>query len=140
MRAKTIKALGPRDGKAGFRRSDGHGSLLESGDARTVARYLARERQKQALRSERDVLVLALAGRIGEQTLAERLDVTQDTAAKLLAGARDRLSSGSSSSEPMMAVARPVGDQDRRADLDTYYEALGARPRFALRRSPSPPS
>jgi hypothetical protein len=121
-------------------RHDEHGSLLDSGDARTVARYLALQRQKKELRGERDLVVLALGRDIGERALAERLDVTQETVGKLLADARGRLNVGFSPTEPMITVGRPGRDPERWAEVDTYYEALGGRPRFSFRDEPSPPS
>jgi hypothetical protein len=95
---------------------------------RTVARYLARERRKAELRAARDVLVLTLAADIGERALAGRLDVTRETVGKLLADARDRLHAESPLTDPMIAVPHRDSDPDSRAELDTYYEALGARP------------
>ena len=65
-------------------RRTGHELLPESGAVRIVNRYLARERQREELRRERDTLVVAIARDIGECALAERLEVPQETVGKLL--------------------------------------------------------
>ena len=111
-----------------------HELLPESGAVRTVTRYLVRERQKEELRRERDTLVLAIARDIGEHALAERLEVPQQTVAKLLGDAGKRLNVGVSPTEPMITARRLSRDRHRWAEIDTYYEALGSGAWFALRR------
>jgi len=114
-----------------------HGPLIDSRDGHAAARYLARECQKKELRRERDELVLAIARKGGERALVEQLDVTQENLGKLLAGARERLNGDGSS--PTITIRRLSRDPDRWAELDSYYEALGSRPGFTVRRMASPP-
>jgi hypothetical protein len=125
-------------------RRDDLGPQLDDGETRDVSRYFVRERQKQSLRRERDVLVLSIARDIGELALAERLDVAQETVGRLVADARERLNAGSSPKEPIITARRLSRDPHRWAEIDTYYEALGARPelggrpKFGRRRRASP--
>lgn len=113
---------------------DGHDRelLVRSRDARTVTRFFAREREKQELRRERDALMLRIARDLGEGGLAARLDVTPAVVGKLLAGARERLDTSA------ITVRRMSANRERWADVDTYYEALGSRPRTSS-RGPLPP-
>jgi hypothetical protein len=108
--------------------------LSASGAMRTVNRYLARQRQREELRRERDTLVLAIARDIGERALAERMEVQQETVGKLLGDAGNRLNVGLSPTEPMITARRLSRDRHRWAEIDTYYEALGSGAWFALRR------
>jgi len=55
----------------------------------------------------------------------------------LLAAARDRLNGDGSS--PTITIRRLSRDPDRWAELDSYYQALGSRPGFMVRRTASPP-
>jgi hypothetical protein len=111
--------------------------LVGRRERRNVARYFAREREKQELRRERDAVMLRIAGDLGIAVLAQQLDVTPAVVDKLLADARERLGAGSSGSEPTITVRRLAADRDRWVDVDTYYEALGSRP--AIRPRPMPP-
>ena len=106
---------------------------LGSRDAGSVARYIARERQKHDLRRERDVVVLALARDLGERELAERMDLTHAAIDRLVEGARDRLGAGVSSEESMIVARRLRADPNRWADADAHFEALGSGPQ--IRRS-----
>jgi hypothetical protein len=115
------------------------GVHFDSPDAASVASYIARERQKQDLRRERDVVVLALARDLGERALAERMDVTQAAIDRLVEGARDRLGAGAPSEEPMILARRLGADPDRWADADAHFEALGSGPQIRLRRGAPPP-
>ena len=106
---------------------------LDSRDAESVARYIARERQKHDLRCERDAVVLALARDLGVRVLAERMDVTLTAIDRLVEGARDRLGARASSEESMIVARRLRADPERWADADAHFEALGSRPQ--IRRS-----
>ena len=106
---------------------------LDSREAGSVARYIARERQKHDLRRERDVVVLALARDLGARELAERMDVTHTAIDRLVEGARDRLGAGASSEESIIVARRLRADPDRWADADAHFEALGSGPQ--IRRS-----
>jgi hypothetical protein len=112
---------------------------LDSRDAGSIARFIARERQKHDLRRERDVLVLALARDLGEHALAERLDLTRAAIDRIVEGARDRLGARASSEEPMILARRLPADPDRWADADEHFEALGSGPQIRLRRGAPPP-
>ena len=106
---------------------------LDSCEAGSVARYIARERQKHDLRRERDVVVLALARDLGARELAERMDVTHAAIDRLVEGARDRLAAGASYEQSMIVARRLRADPDRWADADAHFEALGSGPQ--IRRS-----
>ena len=108
------------------------GVHLDSREAGSVARYIARERQKHDLRRERDVVVLALASDLGARELAERM-VTHAAIDRLVEGARDRLGAGASSAESIIIARRLRADPDRWADADAHFEALGSGPQ--IRRS-----
>ena len=97
-------------------------------EARTVARYFTREREKQELRRERDVVMLRIARDLGEGTLADGLHVTPAVVDKLVAAARARLDTS------QITARRTSANRERWADVDTYYEALGSRPRISPRR------
>ncbi len=89
-----------------------------------AARFLARERQKDELRRERDHLVLDLAANIGEAALAQRLGVSDDVLARMLAGARARLDARTrQSGEPH--ARRLSRNPQRWAEADTHFAALG---------------
>jgi hypothetical protein len=115
------------------------GRLIEPGGEVSfdAARYVIRERQKKELRRERDAIVLAVAKDLGEQGLAERLGVGQPAAAKLLAGARERLDATRSPAEHEIAARRLGGDRDRWAEADAHYEQLGRGPVLRVRRGTS---
>ncbi len=101
--------------------------LLDGGASVNAARQLARERQKQELRRERDVIVLRIARDLGEQGMAERLGVSRPVVDKLLADARSRLDAGElPASWAEIAVRRLAPDGARFADADDHYEALGS--------------
>jgi hypothetical protein len=101
--------------------------LLDGGACANAARHLARERQKQELRRERDVIVLRIARDLGEQGMAERLGVGRPVVDKLLADARNRLDATASPPRgPEIAVRRLPPDGERFADADDHYEALGS--------------
>jgi hypothetical protein len=102
--------------------------LLDDGEARSVARYLACERQKRELRRERDTLVLALAHDLGEPRLAERMGVAQGVIGRLVATARHSLRGSSLCGDAPIVVRRLSSDRDRWADADAHYEALGSAP------------
>jgi|GEM_PF-4923737 len=121
------RQLGPRNG--GNREV-----LVGDRDARTVARYFAREREKQELRRERDAVMLGIARHLGEGTLAERLQVAPAVVDKLLASARERLNTST------ITIRRMGANRDRWADVDMYYEALGSRPGVSSRRRIPPES
>ena len=106
---------------------------LDSRDAGSVARYIARERQKHDLRRERDVVVLALARDLGERELAQRMNVTHAAIDRLVERARDRLAAGASSEQSMIVARRLRADPHRWADADAHFEALGSGPQ--IRRS-----
>jgi hypothetical protein len=126
------------DGRRPSRGDDSDRALLVGRrERRNVARHFAREREKQELRRERDAVLLRIAGDLGIAVLAQQLDVTPAVVDKLLAGARERLSAGSTGSGPTITVRRLTVDRDRWAEVDTYYEALGGRP--AIRPRPAPP-
>jgi hypothetical protein len=107
---------------------DAHGSV-------NAARFLARERQKQELRRERDAIVVALARDFGEGGLAESLGVSGAVVGKLVAGARERLGEGpDGEGEPQITVRRLGADSQRWAEVDAHYEALGSGPSLTDRR------
>ncbi len=117
---------------------DGEIALAGAGGA---ARYLARERQKQELRRERDGIVLALAKDLGEQGMAERLGVSRRVVEKLLADARARRErEGPAGVVPEIVVRRLGVDRERWAEADAHYEALGNAAELRDRRSPFPRS
>jgi len=101
-----------------------------------ASRYVARERQKDELRRERDHLVLDLARDLGEQGLAERLGVSSTVVGAILAGARERLDArAASAAGPEIAARRLRGRRpDRWADADDLFEALGRRSALRERR------
>ena len=121
----TIDARQPEPGYGRERES-----LVGGRDARTVARYFAREREKQELRRERDVAMLRIARDLGEGALAKGLDVSPAVVGTLIAGARERLDAST------YTVRNTGADRDRWAEVDTYYEALGSRPPISPRRPP----
>ncbi len=105
----------------------------------SATRYIARERQKQELRRERDALVLNLASALGEQGLADRLGVTRPVVDKLLADARERIHARAPSQEGQeIAARRPGADRDRWAEADANYQALGSSPALSDRRRTAP--
>jgi hypothetical protein len=108
--------------------------LVGERDARTVARFFAREREKQELRRERDAVVLGIARNLGEGALVEQLGVTPAVVDRLLVSARERLNTST------ITIRRMSANRDRWADVDTYYEALGSRPRLSPRRRIPPES
>jgi hypothetical protein len=120
------------------------GSLLDPRRDGSVARYIALERQKQELRSERDALLIAVARDVGEEGVAERLQLAPEVAAKLLAGARGR--AGAEALDETIVPARLAAGSSRRAqadsrwtEVDAYYEALGCgQPSRFARRSARP--
>ncbi len=117
---------------------DGEIAIVGEGSA---ARYLARERQKQELRRERDSVVLALAKDLGAQGMAERLGVSPRVVEKLLADARARRDrEGSTDAEQEIVVRRLGVDRERWAEADAHYEALGSAPALRDRRTPFPRS
>jgi len=120
--------------RPGHRNDGDREVLVGERDARTVARYFAREREKQELRRERDVVVLGIARHLGEGALAEQLDVTPAVVDKLLASARERLDTST------ITIRRMSANRDRWADIDTYYEAVGSRPRASPQRRIPPES
>jgi hypothetical protein len=95
-----------------------------------AARLIQRERQKRQLRRERDTLVLSIAREHGEQGLAQQLGLTPTVAGKLLAGARERLASGS----PEILARRLGADRDRFAAADAHFASLGEAPPLFDRR------
>jgi hypothetical protein len=118
----------------------GDGEVAVVGES-SAARYLARERQKRELRRERDGVVLALAKDLGELGLAERLGVSANVVAKLLADARARRErEGCADAEQEIVVRRLGVDRERWAEADAYYEALGGAPAVRDRRTPFPRS
>jgi hypothetical protein len=114
------------------------GRRLEPGEevSFNAARYVIRERQKKELRRERDAIVLSIARDLGERGLADRLGVSQPSAAKLLAGARERLDASPSPAEHEIAARRLGADRDRWAEADTHFEQLGRGPTVRVRRGP----
>ncbi len=87
--------------------SDATGALgVETGTVGNAARYVARERQKDELRDERDRLVLDLGRDLGPQGLAQRLGVAPAAIDKLLQDARSRLD---------VRVASSLGCADQRS-------------------------
>jgi hypothetical protein len=71
------------------------GSLPDgTSERRSVARYFAREREKQDLRRERDALLLRIAGDLGVGAMARQMDVSPATLSTLLARAEARLHEG----------------------------------------------
>jgi hypothetical protein len=122
------------DRRPGRRNGGDHEVLVGERDARTVARYFAREREKQELRRERDVVMLGIARHLGEGALAEQLDVPPAMVDKLLASARERLNTST------ITIRRMGANRDRWADVDIYYEALGSRPPISARRRIPPAS
>jgi hypothetical protein len=96
----------------------------------SAARLIQRERQKRQLRRERDTLVLSIAREHGEQGLAQQLGLTPTVAGKLLAGARERLASGS----PEILARRLGADRDRFAAADAHFASLGEAPALFDRR------
>jgi homoserine dehydrogenase len=126
------------DRKPSSASGDGEVALVGAGG---VASYLARERQKQELRRERDGIVLALAKDLGEQGMAERLGVSRRVVEKLLADARARRErEGPADAEPEIVVRRLGVDRERWAQADDHYEALGSAPELRDRRTPFPRS
>jgi hypothetical protein len=103
-----------------------------------AAAHIARERQKQELRRERDAIVLAIGRDLGEAGMAERLGLTRPVVHKLLAGARERVDGAGSSPTPAAIAARrlPV-DGERWAWADAHYEALGSGPALRDHRATS---
>jgi hypothetical protein len=123
-----VDTLAVDDRRRGPRNGGDHEVRVGERDARTVARYFAREREKQEVRRERDVVMLGIARNLGEGALAERLDVRPAVVDRMLASARERLD------VPTITIRRVSASRDRWADVDTYYEALGSRPRISPRR------
>lgn len=102
-----------------------------AGEAR-ASRHVARERQKQDLRRERDRLMVDLARELGPLGLAEHLGVAPPAMTRLLVGARERLNAaraegGSRRVEISARRLRP--GEGRWAEADAHYEALGRAPR-----------
>ncbi len=93
----------------------------DSGSA--VVAAFVREGQKQEMRRERDHMLLELARAHGEAGLAERLGVTADVAARLLAGARERLAPRAATDG--IGARRLAGAGDRWAEADAHFAALG---------------
>ncbi|HXR28214.1 MAG TPA: hypothetical protein VN772_01455 [Solirubrobacteraceae bacterium] len=105
-----------------------HNQLPARAASANVARYLARERQKQELRRERDVLLLDLARDLGTEGLAERLGVTGPAVGRLLTDALDRLDADAPSPRrPRIGGGRSGVGRDRWVDADVHYETLGRR-------------
>jgi hypothetical protein len=117
------------DGTGSSTGEDGGGALRDGVAPSAAARYIARERQKEDLRRERDHLVVDLARDLGEQGLSESLGVTPRVVGDLLAGARARLEARARSASGPEITARRLrgGRPDRWADADDLYEALGRR-------------
>ncbi|HTU78989.1 MAG TPA: hypothetical protein VMF09_09545 [Solirubrobacteraceae bacterium] len=119
----------------------GRGAGLPGRSASQFAREVARERQKQELRHERDVLVLELAKDLGEQQLAQRFGVRPAVVGKLVADARERLDGGVYPAGASQINARRLGsDRHRWAEADAHYEALGSGPSLSDRRRTSSPA
>ncbi len=101
--------------------------------AGNASRYLARERQKDELRDERDRLLLDLARDIGPQGLAQRLGAAPAVIDKLLGDARSRVERKVAASLGSEITARRLATRaDRWADADAHYAALGCGPPRAL--------
>jgi hypothetical protein len=93
------------------------------GDVRlhAQARLELRERQKQELRRERDLIVLELARKLGADGLADSLGTSATTTETLLGRVRGRIAL-----EPAEFAARRITrDPDRWREADRHYEALG---------------
>jgi len=104
---------------------DEHG--LATGESARAARFLARERQKDEIRRERDQMLVAIAGDLGADGFARRLGTDPAVTHALLDNARRRLADAEARSavSEIRASRRRVPDHDRWADADRQYEALG---------------
>ena len=109
------------------------GEIVDAADQGNAARYIARERQKRELRRERDAIVLALAGDLGERGLAERFGVSQPVAGKLVADARERMSSPVVVGQPRPGAGAGA-DRGRWAEVDAHFAALGRGSQLRVRR------
>lgn len=101
--------------------------LAEAGAAR-VARHIARERQKQELRRERDRLMLDLERDLGLTGVAERFGIGSPAMTKLLEGARERLNGARTEGRSgglEISAGRLRPREGRWADADAHFEALG---------------
>ena len=123
---------------ARFSSGDDDDVLVEREEATSVARYLERERQKRELRRERDAVLLSIARDLGENSLASCMGVAPDVIGRLVADADSRLNANSPSAEPAISARRLGAGDDRWADADAHYEALGSGPRITARRGTPP--
>lgn len=98
----------------------GNGTLsLPAGSSRSGTEL--REQQTEELRRERDRLVLDLSRSLGTEGLASCLDTSAATTEALVQRARGRL--GGAGEE--VVARRLTSGQDRWAEADRHYEALG---------------
>ena len=109
--------------------SDATGALgVETGTVGNAARYVARERQKDELRDERDRLVLDLGRDLGPRGLhsgwashrPRSTSCCRTRAAVLMSGWLHRLAAGS-------ALGRLTTRGERWAEADAHYAELGSR-------------
>lgn len=120
-------------------RNRGGDLQLASRAAGSVARYLARERQKAEIRRERDVVVLAVTKDLGERVLADRMGVAPVVISKVVADARDRVRGSRPDARGAITARRLSLACHRWADADAHYEALASGPQLTARRSMPPP-
>jgi len=117
--------------------SGDHDAMIDGATSMNAARCIARERQKEELRRERDALLVRLARDVGERGLAESFGVARPVIGKLLADTRGRLDAGGAPQGTGEIVVRRLGaDHDRWAEADAHYEALGSGPTITARRRP----